>query len=181
LKRIIVEGMDSTGKTTLIESLRQQFHFLDPVRNDLGPEQDFDHWWPAVMDTHYHGLIPIHDRFFYSELIYGIVLRGYVKASTPIIISIRQMLRAEAFLIYCRPSESEIESTIDNKPQMEGVIYRRERLLREYDALMVTEARHYGERFIRYDYRTSDRKELITRTEEYLLGTEQTWIPTITT
>lgn len=168
--RIVVEGMDSTGKSTLIDSLRQEFHSLVVVVNTLGPDQDFDRWWPEELGRDYgEGFCPIHDRFYYSELIYGSILRGYVKASGFSQLSTKRALREHALLIYARPSTESIIGTIDNKPQMEGVIERRERLLGRYDNVMAGEQSHYGDRFVKYDYEASDALDIVkTKVERYL-------------
>lgn len=176
MKRIIVEGMDSTGKSTLIAALCEQFHSLEIVVNYLGPEQDFEHWWGNQLATDISPYTPIHDRFFYSELVYGKILRGYVKASGPVIRETQRRLRNEALLIYCRPRTDTILATFDNQPQMEGVADNQIKLLREYGVIMSEEAPHYGARFIWYNYQESDLREIIARTERYLIG--DTWTST---
>lgn len=170
MKRIIVEGMDSTGKSTLIEQLKSEFHFLAVITNQLGPEQDFDSWWPFILTSEQGpSRIPIHDRFFYSELVYGYHLRGYVKASQYTQTYVAQFLRAEAFLIYARPSDEAIRATLENKPQMEGVIARHERLLEAYDDLMLSEQQYYGDRFLYYDWEDPSAKaRIIQAVEGYL-------------
>lgn len=175
-KRIIIEGMDSTGKSTLIERLQYEFHTLKPMVNTLGPEQDFDRWWPEVLDRTTR-LTPIHDRFFYSELVYGFNLRGYVKATAAIQNQVVTRLRDEALLIYARPSNEAIMRTINNKPQMEGVTDKSQRLLTAYDELMWREQIYYGRRFAFYDWEKGS-GAAIALVERYLLG--ELWTPTKT-
>lgn len=169
MKRIIVEGMDSTGKSTLIGQLLNEFHQLHPVVNELGPDQDFDLWWQNEVDTNRDPFVALHDRFFYSELVYGYHLRGYIKATASTQINISKALRKDALLIFARPSTENIIRTINNKPQMEGVTDRTYRLIQAYDDLMWEEQRHYGHRFIYYDWKRGFGGGTET-VERYLLG-----------
>jgi hypothetical protein len=175
LKRIIVEGVDGSGKSTLIEGLLREFHFLTPVVNEKRGEQDFEKWWPEVLDTHYHGLIPIHDRFYYSELVYGPVLRGTLTGSLELHKSVREQLRAEAFLIYARPSFGSIAEKARVNQQMNGVLTHLPELLDGYDTIMQTQIDYYGHnRFFTYDWRfKSDFNLLLKQLDRYLIGDRQ--------
>jgi len=149
VKRIIVEGMDGSGKTTLIVELMERFHFLVSIVNTLGPEQDFDRWWLLKINANRAPWVPIHDRFFYSELVYGPILRGYVKAKLEVTEQVQSALRENALLIYCRPTFLKL----DTQPQMEGVIEHTDNLQTAYDQLMVKERTFYPEgRFHVYDW-----------------------------
>jgi hypothetical protein len=149
VKRIIVEGADGTGKTTLIEFLMSQFHFLRLVINPLGPEQNFNHWWPAEMHRREPPLIPIYDRFYYSELVYGPALRGYVNASSGIVHEVGDELRLSALLIYCK-TESPV---LTSNEQMEGVYDNHVKIERAYEQLMSVERNFYpAGRFYVYDW-----------------------------
>ena len=172
MKRIIIEGMDSTGKSTLAEKLHSEFHYLVTVVNELGPEQNFEYWWPHILQKDYRPFVPMHDRFFYSELVYGYHLRGYVKAPVPLQDEVVQQLRKDALLIYARPSDNTMLDTFANKQQMEGVLPRAQRLLHAYDELMWREQVHYKGRFNYYNWERGD-GGVISLVERYLSGDVQ--------
>jgi thymidylate kinase len=144
--------MDGSGKTTLINSLMKDFPQLELVRNDLGPEQDFDTWWPQQMDREQSDTIPIHDRFFYSELIYGPVIRGKINANPDMIQTMAWFLRLSGLLIYARPTTDQLRQGIKVQEQMEGVHDRFTELLELYDSVMSAEMNWYSNRFIHYTW-----------------------------
>jgi len=153
MRRIIVEGADGTGKTTLIEYLMNQFHFLRLIVNTLGPQQNFNTWWPLQLAQNTPPEVPIHDRFFYSELVYGPLFRGYLAASQGVISGVRFRLREEALLIYANTREP----ILDKNPQMEGVIDNHLSVERAYEKLMQSERDFYpAGRFYMYDWTEPD-------------------------
>lgn len=172
MKRIILEGMDSSGKTTLIKTITDNFHFLVPVVNELGPEQDFNAWlslqiWDSGLDAPH---VPIHDRFFYSEIVYGQVLRHSVNIDRHIRVTVAEHLRQNAFLIYCRPSTHMMWKTLNNNVQMKGVQDNFAALLGDYDLTMTEEQQLYGDdRFVRYDWTGDSIVGLLNQLDHYLL------------
>lgn len=171
-KRVILEGVDGSGKTTLLHRLMDDFHFLTPVVNELGPEQDFDAWWLSELDKEYpQGIVPIHDRFYYSELVYGPILRGERRGTKTTHITVRNRLRKEAFLIHCRPMLGSIMDGAQVNEQMDGVLTHLPELLAGYDTIMHNQTYHYGMRYAPYDYHfKSDYTKLIKQLEPYLLS-----------
>jgi len=171
VKRVIIEGVDGSGKTTLIEKLRREFHFLTPVVNTLRSEQDFEKWWPEVLSTDYGDRVPIHDRFYYSELVYGPILRGNSIGSKALHLRVRNQLRREAFLVHARPTLGSITQEAQVSDQMEGVLDHLPELLNGYDSIMKMQPIYYGNRFLTYDWHyKSDYLTLVDRLERYLLG-----------
>ena len=150
--RIIVEGMDGSGKTTLIDRLRYDFDELVLVRNPLDDKQDFTTWWPQEMDREPSKIIPIHDRFFYSEIVYGPVLRQRINAPQALVDNVAIFLRLTALLIYARPNSSIILDAVKNNEHMDGVKEKGQELLELYDNVMMVELQWYKDRFIRYDW-----------------------------
>lgn len=138
-RRIVVEGPDGAGKTRLIHEILGRFHYLHLIVNDRGPEQDLEHWWPAVLQSTPAGEVPIHDRFVYSELVYGPVLRGYVKVDGALVNEMLWVLRLTSMLIYCRPPIFDITQN----EQLEGVAHKHEELVSQYDSLMDSERIYY--------------------------------------
>lgn len=150
LKRIIIEGMDGSGKTHLIDYLMMHVPNLEVIVNEKGPEQDFNHWWPDQLDRPVDILVPLHDRFFYSELVYGPLLRGHINAQPVLVQNGLWFLRSTALLIYCRPDSEKLREGVQVEQQMEGVTDKFNELLKLYDELMDAEKRWYGPRFIHY-------------------------------
>jgi thymidylate kinase len=144
--------MDGAGKSYLINHLIHKFSStqFEAIVNDKGPEQDFNSWWPEMLDREKSHVVPIHDRFFYSELVYGPILRGSIEASPTVIQNVTWFLRSTALLIYARPSVDTIRSQILSRPQMNGVHQHFQELLELYDKLMMEERNWYGSRFIHY-------------------------------
>lgn len=167
--RIIVEGMDGSGKTTLINSLMKDFPQLELVRNQHGPEQKFETWWPEQLDREESDRIPIHDRFFYSELVYGPILRGRINADPNLINNVLWFLRSSALLIYARPSVDNLRKGIKKEKQMEGVEDRFTDLIELYDQVMSSELNWYGNRFIHYSW-DPNQTELLETVVGYLNG-----------
>src|SRR5690349_6611976 len=121
LRRVVVEGMDGSGKTTLIERLTRQFHYLSMVPGGRRP--NITEWWQDQLKPNETEYVPIHDRFFYSELVYGKVLRGRIEGSMDLLSSVDKHLRTYCLLIYCRPPDRVIERSLKEtgSTQMEGV------------------------------------------------------------
>lgn len=170
-KRIIIEGMDGSGKTTLVEHLWAQFTHVEVVVNKKGPDQEFNTWWPSVLNRDPAAPTPIHDRFFYSELVYGPVLRGYVAAEPSIVTSCEWLLRNTALLIYARPDWELLLTHVHDQEQMEGVHDHFDELLTAYDQLMKIEASWYRSRFYQYVWNREGEKERVTElVRGYLAG-----------
>lgn len=172
MKRIIIEGADGTGKTTLISSLQAEFpNRLVLIRNSKEDKQDFDNWWMDELNYDHSPVVPIHDRFYYSELVYGPLLRGKINGKKSVHNTVRQNLRAEALLIYCRPTYSKIREGVQTNPQMEGVSDHLMEIVERYDKLMGFEDYHFNRRSIMYDYSfKSSYEAVVRRVKEYLAG-----------
>lgn len=160
LSRIVVEGMDGSGKTTLVNQL---YEYLGPSRVEIVPgynrievpKSPISTWWMEQLSINPFNRVVIHDRFFYPELVYGPVLRGKINAEQSTIDYVRSFLREHALLIYCRPPVGVIRKGVMAESQMLGVHAKFSHLLYEYDLVMSEEVPHMGKRFIRYD-RTKD-------------------------
>lgn len=143
---IIVEGMDNTGKTTLVEKLKTEFE-LEPVRSP-GPKPyrelfEFVDKYASAMEEvrSKQGTTKdypfIHDRFpIFSDRVYGAVLRKInpfeeLDEGRWLVERIRKV---GAVVIYCRPQRTEkILSFEDGRKQMDGVEENAKRLLEVYD------------------------------------------------
>ena len=127
---IIVEGMDNSGKTTLINHLAT--HFNLPTVKSYKPRLRSDiyalHSWcsaaPQTVITDRHPAI--------SDLVYGPIIRG----STPSSLAVARGCIVNNFLIYCRPPDDRI-FLFKDRTQMAGIIEQAIGLLEAYDALMM--------------------------------------------
>lgn len=171
--RVVVEGMDGSGKSTLLKQLKTHFEdaaVLVPGYNRVeGEKPAIDQWWQEQIAINPGETVIIHDRFFYSEFVYGPILRGTTQGSWPTVEYMKQFLRDRAFLIYCRPPVEVIRSGFKSQPQMEGIAERFNDLLSQYDGLMNEESTFMEGRFFKYDYTDEgDLGELLTMLEGYL-------------
>lgn len=155
--RILIDGMDGSGKTTLtqnlVDLLGEQAHPVPGYNRDPDPRKSkLQTWWMERLAENPVGKVVIHDRFFYPEFVYGLILRGRLDMSATTRDYVRGFLRDNAFLIYCRPPAQIIDRDSRVNDQMEGVHERSKDLLIAYDKLMIEEAPYYHERFMRYDW-----------------------------
>ena len=164
--RIIVEGMDGSGKSTLIADLTHRFPKLEIVTRPQGIP--FNTWWPFEMERTSERPIPIHDRFFYSELVYGPILRGRIEVNTELLNTVVWFLRSVAMLIYVRPHSDTIRANCIGLPQMEGVLANFQQLLESYDKVMMAEIAWYGDRFYHYDWNSGHNGDVIQAVDHYL-------------
>jgi len=145
---IIVEGMDNTGKTTLIKNLVSEFK-LD-VRGSpshlVGTPQ-LMLWVEDEIEIKYDKP-PIYDRWpLISEEVYGPMLRGSSDAEGRFIGWAARMC---ALIIYCKPPIEKILN-FGTRAQMEGVITHGKLLVKEYDKVMKRYAQQ-GWGVVMYDY-----------------------------
>src|SRR6185503_18246644 len=157
--------MDGSGKTTLIDRLRYDFDELVLVRNPLDDKQDFVTWWPQELDREPSKIVPIHDRFFYSEIVYGPVIRGKINAPQALVDNAALFLRHTALLIYARPHSDIIRQIVmdDDRVDMDGVKEHFDDLLGLYDNVMAVEKEWFKKRFVRYDWNNENDYPFIAR------------------
>lgn len=168
--RIIVEGMDGAGKTTLVNKLIGALpeHKLELVRNPHDDKQDFVQWWPEIVDRPKSDIIPIHDRFFFSEIVYGPILRGHINAPEGLVTNIALFLRATSLLIFSRPRSSIILDAIEADDHIPGVFEKKRELVELYDNVMAVEKEWFGDRFLHYDWNNYEDIEYLVM--KYLEG-----------
>jgi len=136
---IVVEGVDGSGKTTLIDQLRQASlgHFVTLSRS--GPPKKWDeirsvlHWMergsdmPTTVIADRHPLI--------SEPIYGRILRGRSFLDGPHwsdSASKHHFLDCIDRVIYCCPPDEVIHRYVGHHPQLKGVIPNLDKLIAAY-------------------------------------------------
>ena len=133
VNKIIVLGMDNTGKTTLSKELAQHLGYTHV--NSLGPKASISEmcdYMDFVLDSDEPMIL---ERFcFFEEMVYGKVLRNRSKFSWENSLYSLKLKVAKPLIIYCRPSKETIFQFGDRE-QMEGVIEQKEKLLAEFDDL----------------------------------------------
>lgn len=155
MKRVILEGPDGAGKTQLGKVLSNRFPQLEliPGFKHQTQEDVYESWVFQQILYDPVGKVPLHDRFYYSEIIYGMALRGQVDLMPAAQHRIERWLRENAFLIFCTLPLPDLQSSAARTLQMEGVIENLPIIHEQYERLMMEEYRHYGpRRFQHYDF-----------------------------
>lgn len=143
--KIIVCGMDNTGKTTLCNSLSGKTGFK--IARLGGPEFSRESMMEDTLLYLNDGKSIIFERFpIFEELVYGKVLRGKSKFNYSDIESIRKY---NPVIIYCRP-DNETIFNFGTREQMKGVIEQKEKLIKEWDDLIYHTLT--GFKIIKYDW-----------------------------
>ena len=144
--KIIVVGMDNTGKTTLVNQLSEYFE-CESIKS-LGPGYTRQEMIEEIKRKLDLPGIKILERFsILEECVYGKVLRNNQKFTLDDMDWIRDY---DFVIIYCRPDDDVIYNFGDRE-QMVGVIEEKDKLVKEFDDLMVEVARR-GFVVIPYDW-----------------------------
>lgn len=133
-KVIIVEGMDNTGKSTLIKRLAKALPKHRMIISP-GPNQADQPQWIRTEIGIARTSATIYDRHpLISEEIYGPRIRG-ISHLTQHWPHLWDMLVRDIYptVIYCRPPRDEIIKTILEREQMEGVVENARTLIDMYD------------------------------------------------
>lgn len=153
---IVVEGVDASGKTTLLENSRhirgRYFvllrHSCRPlVPDDIGNLLKLIDGQPVDLILDRHPLI--------SEPIYGPILRKknlVTEWIAPFTGAVDSWIKEIDRVIYCRPPITAILTNLNNNPQLAGVEQHLEELLYAYDRRMA-EIKALGVEVVKYDYK----------------------------
>lgn len=153
---VIVEGMDNTGKSTLVEQLIKSDK-LRGFRVDRSPgpssSKDIINRVENCLLSEFDNII--YDRFpLISEEIYGPVLRGYsLWEHSHWERYFTQLLQLRPLFIYCQPGRDVILETITQRDQMEGVVEKACVLIDAYDRLFSYLKNFYSLDLIIHNYR----------------------------
>ena len=145
IKIIIVEGMDGSGKTTLVNYLA--YRLKVQVEKSPGPVgiEEYWAWIDSTIRRERAGEKWIYDRHaFFSDQVYSILRkeRNHQVRSPVAVSQMRALINCNPTVIYCRPFEEAILDGLLDKDHMEGVPENWVDLLRRYDELM-TEMKQY--------------------------------------
>lgn len=157
---VIIEGPDASGKSTLISYLLGEFGDQLELAESSKGDRNAPEWREpvnvrkrtytalsqAVIGTH---RVQVHDRLFFSELVYGEVLRGGAcfrwKEQQHIL---RVLTALSPPVVLCLPPVEAYLACLPHEKQMEGVIENSLAIYRKYEALCTV--RH--PRITVYDY-----------------------------
>ena len=155
---IIVEGMDNTGKTTLIQRIiREYARGYSSAKVSLGPncsEKEQRYWLEMSLEQVIKcpNDLLIFDRFLpICDTIYGNVLRGGSLWNIKDGIIKEILSKYNPLIIYCRPDMDKIIGFEDGRDQMEGVEENARLLVETYDETM-DYLISLGYQVITYDY-----------------------------
>lgn len=152
-RKIVVIGMDNTGKTTLANQLAHDFgceHIKSP-----GPGYSREEMMEELIRELELPDLTILERFsILEELVYGNVLRNHSKFNYSDLELIRKY---NPLFIYCRPSDEDVYNFGDRE-QMKGVIEEKEKLLKAWDNL-IKRLKKDGYDVIKYNWRTATDKD----------------------
>lgn len=130
--KIIVVGMDNTGKTTLVNQLCEYYN-CESIKS-LGPGYSRREMIDEVKrKLELPGKVILERFSILEECVYGNVLRNDSKFT----LNDMDWLRDYDFtIIYCRP-EDEVIYNFGDREQMEGVIEQRVKLVQYWDDLII--------------------------------------------
>lgn len=134
---VLVEGMDNTGKSTLVNKIVTVFQ-ADEVEHSPGPQEPKDllfSAWDLLKNAHWGDGLLILDRIsLVSEEIYGPIIRGasyFTREAYEFLMEL--FLELKPIIIYARPPRDTIIGSILERDQMEGVVSNTTRLIDAYD------------------------------------------------
>ena len=163
VNKIIVLGMDNTGKTTLCRELSKALGYKHV--NSLGPKVSYMEMTGFINDTLESKEPMVLERFcFFEEMVYGKILRGESKFHWDDIYH-QKLKAADPLIIYCRPS---LEKVLDfgDREQMEGVIEKSGKLLLAFDDLYFSLAKRGFNNVITYNFETTTVQQLVDTIRE---------------
>lgn len=137
---IVVEGPDGAGKTRLVKSLAQEFELqvASPGNRDQLWENDVRGRVYSALGASVNATAPplIHDRLFFSELVYGPVLRKHLQFSVIERRFIWKLFRViQPPIIMCLPPLEVIEENLQGEHHIPGVVENIEALYEGYSRI----------------------------------------------
>ena len=162
---IIVEGVDGSGKTTLIQNFRQVASRLCWLLFRSGPPQGTEDLVDTVRYIERSSLFSVPlivDRHpLISETIYGPIVRGksLIEDYWTRDRALQRVVDTAVRVIHCRPPMEDIEKLARREKQMPGVLDNLWILYQAYDQTMASLARS-GATVVTYDWTRDDFTDL---------------------
>lgn len=121
---IIVEGCDNTGKSMLVKQLLERIPELVFVPHGPRPPESYSDYLNemfSVMSLPNVNNVIV-DRFYFSELVYGPILRGGVGLTPGEIDFLNDKLKqVDPLVIICYNANEDVKSSFAEREQLEGV------------------------------------------------------------
>lgn len=136
---ITVEGLDNTGKTTLVKKLCSDFpqlKFTPSIGNKHDLNQIVEQAWYIAEEAE---VDEIWDRSrIISEYVYNPVLnkRSLAFGHATMLKMMREWLQRPQLIIYCTRPLPNIQASFDEREQLDGVVSKLKELAAAYEAFM---------------------------------------------
>lgn len=180
---IIVEGMDGTGKTTLVQQLAHRLD-MEPKKfiKSSGPDENYRLTLVAntiseineleIASAEGRAIKRLYDRFpLISEDIYGPILRDRNCFGGLYYPLKRRLLALKTVIVYCRPDRDVIRANVQQAPQMSGVLEHFDELLDAYDKLFIELTESPVNSYITvFDYIRDEVRELTYKIRRFYNG-----------
>lgn len=155
-KKIIIIGMDNTGKTTLVNDIKSILN-VNSIKSS-GPGLTRAQMYEEVIKNLSGEEYLVLERFpIIEELVYGKTLRNNPKFKFQDLIYIKE--KYHPLFIYCRPRKIDVYN-FGEREQMEGVIEKSKLLLEAFDNLY-SDMMKEDFNIIRYDFNINTPSEIV--------------------
>lgn len=159
-RKIVIIGMDNTGKTTLVNDMKNILN-IESIKSP-GPNFTKEEMYEEIITDLSKEELVILERFaIVEEMIYGDILRNAPKFNFEDLMQIKE--KYNPIFIYCRPKKENVFNFGDRE-QMEGVIEQSKKLLEGFDNLYNKMIQNEFDIF-RYDYNVSTPEEMVLKYE----------------
>lgn len=159
-RKIVIIGMDNTGKTTLVNDMKNILN-IESIKSP-GPNFTKEEMYEKIITDLSKEKVVILERFaIVEEMIYGEIIRHNSKFNFEDLMQIKEQYNP--IFIYCRPKKENVFNFGDRE-QMEGVIEQSKKLLEAFDNLYNRMIQNEFDIF-RYDYNVSTPVEMVLKYE----------------
>lgn len=152
---IVVEGPDGAGKSTLVQTLCDQFGFTVGTRATKNRDELYkvtrqDTYCAIAEDLRGDSPLPkIWDRLFWSELVYADLVRRPIEFGMQEQYVIKKVLAITSFTVVCLPPfDTVLKNVSESKHEMEGVREKIQKIYTAYPKAFL----HFPGHLVYYDY-----------------------------
>lgn len=159
-RKIVIIGMDNTGKTTLVNDMKNILN-IESIKSP-GPDFTKEEMYDEILTDLSKEELVILERFaIVEEIIYGNILRNAPKFDFEDLLKINE--KFHPIFIYCRPKKEDVFN-FGERDQMEGVIEKSKKLLEGFDNLYNKMLQEDFD-IIRYNFRVNTPDEMVLNYE----------------